>query len=127
MNSCGPLWRGYQKPSTSKMNTSSSYTNRLFYIDNQGQWGQTSSMSVHSIFAEWGVQITRSWKEEGFGYLDHKILMCENMGLSTSMSESLECAGSLKGKNVRYNHTSENEGQIVGSNPNDIFQLCLLG
>ena len=35
--------------------------------DSQGQWGHKSSMEVRSIVAERRIQLTRSWKEEGFG------------------------------------------------------------
>ena len=69
--------------------------------DSQGKWGQTSSMVVHYIFAEPRVQLTRSWKEEGFGYLDNALIMCEMMYPSTFSSVRLVCAVYLKGKYER--------------------------
>ena len=35
--------------------------------DIQGQYGQTYSMTVRYMFADQRVQLTQSWKEEGFG------------------------------------------------------------
>ena len=90
--------------------------------DSQGKLGQKSSMAVRSMFAERRVHLTRSWKEEGFGSLDHALLMCEMMDSSTSRSVRLECAGALKGKYNRYKRKSENKDQMVGTNPNQIFQ-----
>ena len=75
--------------------------------DSQGKWNHTSSMSVRSISAERRVQLTQSWKEEGFEYLDHALLMCEMMEPSTSRSFWLACSGALKGKYQRWNHKSE--------------------
>ena len=47
--------------------------------DNQGKGGKTSTMSVISMFAERRVQLTQSWKYEGFGSLDHTMLICQMM------------------------------------------------
>ena len=69
--------------------------------DSQGQRGQTSSMKVRSMFEDRWVQLTRYWQEEGFGSLDHALLMCEIMDPSTSRSVRLTCAGSLKGEYER--------------------------
>ena len=52
--------------------------------DSQVKCSQTSSMIVRYMFAERRVQLTQSWKEEGFGSLDHEILMCEMMDPYTS-------------------------------------------
>ena len=65
--------------------------------DSPGQLGHIYSMAVRSMFAEQRFWITRSWKEEGFGSVDHALIMCEIMDPSTSRSVLLECAGSLKG------------------------------
>ena len=54
--------------------------------DNQGQWGQTYSLTVRSVFVYQRVQITGFWKKEVFGYLDHTLLICEMMYPSTSRS-----------------------------------------
>ena len=70
------------------------------------------------MFAARRVQLTRSWKEEGFGSLDHALLMFEMMDPSTSRSVRLACAGYLKGGYERYNHKSETEDQMIGPNPN---------
>ena len=70
------------------------------------------------MFEDRRVQLTQSWKEEVFGYLDCALLMCEILGLSTYRSVRMECAGALKGQYERYNHKIENEDQIVGYNPN---------
>ena len=91
---------------------------RIIDQGSQGQCGQTYTMAVHSIFAERRVQITRSWKEEGFVSLDHALLMCGIMDPSTYISVRLACAGDLKVIYERQNHKSENEYQIVGPNPN---------
>ena len=69
--------------------------------DIQGQLGQTSSMEVRYMFAEQRVKLTRSWKDEGFGSLDHALLMCEIMDLYTSRPVRLACQGYLKGKYKR--------------------------
>ena len=69
--------------------------------DIQGQCGHKYLMAVRSMFAERRVQITRYWKEEVFGSLDHSLLMCEIMDPSTSRSERLACAGAPKGKYER--------------------------
>ena len=47
------------------------------------------------MFAERKVQLTRSWKEEGFGSLYHALLMCEMMEPYTSKSVRLACVGGL--------------------------------
>ena len=69
--------------------------------DSQGKCSLTYSMSVCSIFTEQRVQMNRSWKEEGFGSLDHALLMCEVMDPSTSRSVLLACGGALKAKYER--------------------------
>ena len=46
-------------------------------------------------------QITRYSKEEGIGYLDHVLCMCEMMNPSTSRLTWLTCAGYLKWKYER--------------------------
>ena len=69
--------------------------------DIQGTHGQASSMVVHYMSSERRVQLTHYWKEEGFGYLDHALLMCEMMDPSTSMSVRLACAGAPKEKYER--------------------------
>ena len=66
------------------------------YQDSQGQRGQTSSISVRSMFSERRVQLTQSWKEEGFGSLYQALLMCEMMDPYTSRSVRLVCAVYLK-------------------------------
>ena len=63
--------------------------------DIQGQGGQTHSMAGRSVFLERRVQLAQSWKEEGFEYLDHALLMYEMMDPSTSKSLRLACAVSL--------------------------------
>ena len=67
----------------------------------QGKWGQTSSMAVLSISEEQRFQLTRSWKEEWFGYLDQALLICEMMEPYTPSPVRLLCAGHLKGKYYR--------------------------
>ena len=67
----------------------------------QGKRGHTSSIAVRSMFEDKRVHITRSWKDVGFGSLDHALLMCETIDPSTSGSERLACAGALKGKYER--------------------------
>ena len=84
----------------------------------QGKWVQKSSMAVNSIFSERKVKINQYWKEEGFGYQYHTLLMCEMMDPYKYRLVRLACVGSLKGKYERYNHKSENEDQMVGLNPN---------
>ena len=69
--------------------------------DNQGKRVQTVLLSVRSMFAERRVQINQSWKEEGFGSLDHALIMCEMMDPYISRSVGLVCAGALKGKYER--------------------------
>ena len=48
------------------------------------------------MFAERRVQLTQSWKEEGFESLYHALLMCEIMDPSTSRSVRLACAEALR-------------------------------
>ena len=47
--------------------------------------------------------------------------MCEIVDPSTSRSVRLACAGDLEGKYKIYNHKSENEDQMLGTNTNEIF------
>ena len=54
------------------------------------------------MFAERRVHLTQSWKYEGFGFLDHALLMCEMMEPSTPKSVQLACAGALQGPNMIY-------------------------
>ena len=72
----------------------------------QGERGQTYPMALLSMFAEWRVQLSRSWKEEGFGSLDHTILMCEIMDPYTSRSVWLdpwrENTGDRTTKRIKY-------------------------
>ena len=67
--------------------------------DIQVQRGQISSMAVCYMFAEQRYHLTWSCNEEGFGSLEHAIIMCEIMDPSTSRLVRLVCTGDLK---VRY-------------------------
>ena len=66
--------------------------------DIQEKNDHTSSMEERSVFAERRVQINRSWKAEGFGSIDHALLMCGIMDPYTSRSVRLACTRALKGK-----------------------------
>ena len=66
----------------------------------QRKRGHTSSIAVRFMFSEQRFQLTQSWKEEGFGSLDHALRMCEIMDISTYRTVRLACSRSLK---VKYN------------------------
>ena len=57
--------------------------------------GKAYSMSGSSMFTYSRVQQPRYWKEEGFEYLDHTLLMCEIKDPSTSKPVRLACSGAL--------------------------------
>ena len=63
--------------------------------DSQERSGQTYSMAGRSMFAERRLHFNQYWKEEGFGYIYHALLMCEIMNPSTSKSVWLACSGAL--------------------------------
>ena len=63
--------------------------------NSQVKGGHTSSMSGRSMFSERRFKLARSWKEEGFGYLVHALLICEMMDSFKSKSVRLACAGAL--------------------------------
>ena len=69
--------------------------------DSQGQRGQASSISMRFIFVEPRVQLTRTWKEEGFFSLYYSLLMCEMMDPSTFNAVRLACVRSQKVKYER--------------------------
>ena len=89
--------------------------------DSQGKWGHIASMEMRSVFLQWRVQLTRSWKEEIFGPIYHALLMCEMIDPYTSRSVHLSCVGSLKGEYERQNHKVQNEDQMVDPNSNEIL------
>ena len=66
--------------------------------DRQEKSGKTSSMAVRSMFSERRVQLTQSWKEEGFGSLDYALLIFKIMDPSKYSSVWLSCLVSLKRK-----------------------------
>ena len=73
----------------------------------KGKSGHKYSMEVRSMFEELRFQLNQSWKEEGFVYLHHTLLMCGIMDPSTPRSLRLACAGSQKAKYERYNNKIE--------------------
>ena len=66
--------------------------------DTQGKRGHTSSIKLCSMFVDQRVQLTLSWKEEVFGYLDHALIMCEMMDPYTFRLVQLAYEGALREK-----------------------------
>ena len=71
------------------------------FQDIQEQWVHTSPTAVLSMFEEHTVPITQYWKEEGFGYLDQSVIMCEIMYPYKSRSVQVACERDTRGKYKR--------------------------
>ena len=56
--------------------------------------------------------LTQYWKEEGFRYLDHALIICEMFDPYKSESSLMTCLGVMKEKNYRENQNRGNGGKV---------------
>ena len=65
---------------------------------NQVRWGKTSPTTTRSIFTDRRVQLTHSWKDEGFSSLYQAFLMCEMVYPYTSRATRVSCTIAINEK-----------------------------